>query len=186
MDSGNTGQCPGGYNIISSFTFNTCNTQGSSTTAPCTVSYCALTYTGNPKMEDDKTRYARFAGTYDRAARKWIASEAKRTKDYDVLSGAYSVRSGENIFVAPNGDQGKVPPEFIGLIVKTEEEKEQHLDEEMNKVYKAVRVMLQPALFAKVKQDQIAWLKKRDAIPVGQRSGIIVERTKALSEFLWR
>jgi len=36
-----------------------------------------------------------------------------------------------------------------------------------------------------VKQEQIAWLKKRDAIPVGQRSELIIARIKALEEFLW-
>src|ERR1041385_1092188 len=43
----------------------------------------ALTYTGNPKLMDEKTRQARFKGTYDRVSKKWIASETRRTKDWD-------------------------------------------------------------------------------------------------------
>ena len=145
----------------------------------------ALTYTGNPKEMDEKTRQARFAGTFDRVSRKWIVSEARRTTDWDALSDAYSAKHGEDIFVAPNGDQSKVPPEFIGAVVNSEEEKEQRLDTEMNTVYKAVRILLPPAKFAKVKQEEVAWLKKRDAIPVGQRSDLVIARIKALEEFLW-
>jgi hypothetical protein len=145
----------------------------------------ALTYTGNPKLMDEKTRQARFSGTYDRTAKKWILSEARRTKDWETLSSAYSASRGEDIFVAPDGDQSKVPPEFSGESVNSEEEKEQALDLDMNNVYAAVKVLLPPTMFAKVKQEQIAWLKKRDAIVVGQRSKLIIERIKALEEFLW-
>jgi hypothetical protein len=145
----------------------------------------ALTYTGNPKLMDKETKQARFTGTYDRAAKKWSASESRRTKDWDAFADAYSAREGADIFVAPNGDQSKVPPDFTGSSVNSEEEKEKALDQEMNAVYGAVKLLSPPAKFAKVKQEQIAWLKKRDAIPVGQRSELIIARIKALEEFLW-
>ncbi|MFN2623661.1 MAG: hypothetical protein ABR611_12555 [Chthoniobacterales bacterium] len=145
----------------------------------------ALTYTGNPKIMDEKTRQARFNGTYDRVAKKWIVSEARRTKDWETLSSAYSAGRGGDIFVAPGGDQSKVPPEFSGESVNSEEEKEQALDLGMNNVYSALKLLLPSAKFAKLKQEQIAWLKKRDAIPVGQRSELITARIKALEEFLW-
>lgn len=145
----------------------------------------ALTYTGNPKQEDEKTRYARFAGTYDRKTKKWIATESHRMTEMQTLDSAYSVRHGEDIFVAPGGDQSKVPEGFLGAIVDSEEEKEQRLDEEMNAVYKAVRLILPPVKFAEVKKSQVAWLKTRDATPVGQRSDLIIARTRALEEFLW-
>jgi len=145
----------------------------------------ALTYTGNPKEEDERTRHAWFTGTYDRAGKKWIATKATRTKDSETLSDAYEPRLGIDVVVAPDGDQSKVPPEFEGAIVNSEEEKEQRLDEEMNTVYKGVRLLLAPAKFAKVKEDQIAWLKKRDSLPVGQRSELIIARIKVLQEFLW-
>jgi uncharacterized protein YecT (DUF1311 family) len=145
----------------------------------------ALTYTGNPKMMDENTKQARFAGTFDRGSKRWTAGEAHRTKDWDALSSAYSAQRGEDIFVVPNGDQSKVPKDFEGVLVNSEEEKEEALDQEMNTVYQAVRLVLAPGRFAKVKQDQIAWLKKRDATPTGQRSGMIIERIKALEVFLW-
>ena len=145
----------------------------------------ALTYTGNPKMEDEQTRHAWFTGAYDRRAKKWIATKATRTKVYETLLDAYQVELTEEVFVAPEGDHSKVPRDFEGVIVNSEEEKEQHLDEAMNTVYKGVRVVLPSAKFAKVKEDQIAWLKKRDATPAGQRSELIIARIKALQEFLW-
>jgi hypothetical protein len=145
----------------------------------------ALTYTGNPKMIDEKSRQARFIGTYDRAAKKWIASVTRRTQDLETLSSGYAASRGEDIFVALGGDQSKVPPEFSGAYVTSEEEREQALDQEMNDVYTAAKLLLPAASFTKVKQEQIAWLKKRDAIPVGQRSELILVRIKALAEFLW-
>jgi len=145
----------------------------------------ALTYTGNPKLEDEHTRHAWFTGTYDRAAKKWITATALKRNDTETLSSAYSTGFGQDIFVAPGGDQSKVPPEFVGMIVNSEEDKEHALDEEMNTVYAALKGLLPEAKFAKLKQEQIAWLKKRDAIPVGQRSELIVARIKVLEEFLW-
>lgn len=145
----------------------------------------ALTYTGNPRLQDEHTPHAWFTGTYDRTAKKWISATASRRNDTDTLSSAYSANFGQDIFVAPGGDQSKVPPEFVGMIVNSEEEKEQALDQEMNTVYAAVKLLLPPQKFAKLKQEQIAWLKKRDAIPVGQRSELIIARIKALEEFLW-
>ncbi len=145
----------------------------------------ALTYTGNPKLMDENTKQAWFAGTFDRASKRWTASGAHRTKDWEALSSAYSAQGGQDIFVVPNGDENKVPKDFAGVLVNSEEEKEEHLDEEMNAVYQGIRLLLPPGRFAKVKQDQIAWLKKRDATPTGQRSGMIIERIKALEVFLW-
>jgi uncharacterized protein YecT (DUF1311 family) len=145
----------------------------------------ALIYTGNPKMIDENSKQARFAGTFDRGSKKWTAGETHRTKDWDSLSSAYSAQRGEDIFVAPNGDQSKVPENFFGMVVNSEEEKEEALDQEMNTVYQAVRLLLAPGRFAKVKQDQIAWLKKRDANPTGQRSAMIIARIRALEVFLW-
>ena len=45
----------------------------------------------------------------------------------------------------------------------SEEEKFDALDKMMNDVYQAVRAVTPPDRFAKVKQEQIAWLKTRDA-----------------------
>lgn len=46
LQSGSTGQCPGGYNMISSYTMNSCTNvvPAAAPYAACTVSYCALPY----------------------------------------------------------------------------------------------------------------------------------------------
>jgi hypothetical protein len=56
----------------------------------------------------------------------------------------------------------------------------------MNDVYKAVHLLLSPANFAKVKQDQIAWLKQRDAAkPVPEKSELTEQRIKVLQQLVW-
>lgn len=144
----------------------------------------ALYYTGNPKLMDEKTKQARFAGTFDLKSKKWAVSEAHKTKDWDALGAAYSERLA--IFVAPNGDQTKAPEGFTGTIVSSDEEKAEQLDKEMNDVYKGVRVVLAPGRFAKVHQEQIAWLKKRDAASsAAEKCKLAEARIKALQDLLW-
>ena len=143
-----------------------------------------LYYTGNPKLMDEKTKQARFAGTFDLKSKKWTASEARKTKDWDALSRAYS--ESVAIFVAPSGDQSRVPEDFTGTIVSSDEEKAEQLDQEMNDDYKGVRAVLAPGRFAKVHQEQVAWLKKRDAAASADEKCKLTEaRIKALQDLLW-
>jgi len=56
----------------------------------------------------------------------------------------------------------------------------------MNDVYKVVHFLLSPAQFKKVKQDQIAWLKQRDATKaVADKSELTEQRIKALQQLAW-
>ena len=144
----------------------------------------ALYYTGNPKLMDEKTKQARFAGTFDLKSKKWIASEAHKTKDWDALSAAYSERVGQDIFVTANS--GKAPENFTGTIVSSEEEKAEKLDQAMNNVYDGVRAVLAPGRFSKVHEEQIAWLKKRDAASsAAEKCKLLEARIKALQNLLW-
>ena len=144
----------------------------------------AVCYTGNPKLMDENSKQARFAGTFDLNSKKWIASEAHKTEDWDALRALYSEPSA--VFIAPGGDQSKVPENFTGTIVSSEDEKAQTVDQDMNEVYKNLRVVLPPARFAKVHQEQVAWLKKRDAAKsVEEKSKLTEERTRALRDVVW-
>jgi hypothetical protein len=144
----------------------------------------ALYYTGNPKMIDENSKQARFAGTLDLISKKWTANEAHKTKHWDALSAIYNEPSA--VFVAPDGDESKVPENFTGAIVPSEEKKAEALDEDMNEVYKSLRVVLPAARFAKVHEEQVAWLKKRDvAKSVEEKSKLIEERTRALRDLGW-
>ena len=90
------------------------------------------------------------------------------------------------MFIAPGGDQSKVPENFRGTIVSSAEEKAETVDQDMNEVYKNLRVVLPPARFAKVHQEQLAWLKKRDAAKsVEEKSKLTEERTRALRDLVW-
>ena len=56
----------------------------------------------------------------------------------------------------------------------------------MNDVYQAVWAVIPPDRFARVKQEQIAWLKTRDAAQsVEQKSKLTEGRVKTLHELLW-
>jgi hypothetical protein len=144
----------------------------------------ALYYTGNPKMIDENSKQARFAGTLDLISKKWTANEVHKTKHWDALSAIYNEPSA--VFVAPDGDESKVPENFTGAIVPSEEKKAEALDEDMNEVYKSLRVVLPAARFAKVHEEQVAWLKKRDvAKSVEEKSKLIEERTRALRDLGW-
>jgi uncharacterized protein YecT (DUF1311 family) len=138
----------------------------------------ALYYTGNPKLMDENSKQARFAGTFDLISKKWSASEAHKTTHFDALSDIYIEPSA--VFVAPNTQYP------TANVVPSEEAKAEIVDEDMNRVYKALRVVLAPARFAKVHQEQVAWLKKRDAAKsVEEKSKLTEERTRALRDLGW-
>src|SRR5262249_25739139 len=66
------------------------------------------------------------------------------------------------------------------------EDKAEAADQSMNSVYKAAQFILPPARFAKVKEEQKAWLKKRDAAgSVDDKCKLMIERTKALQDLVW-
>ena len=90
------------------------------------------------------------------------------------------------VFVVPDVDESKLPENFTGAIVPSEEKRSEALDEDMNEVYKSLRVVLPVARFAKVHEEQVAWLKKRDvAKSVEEKSKSIEERTRTLRDLGW-
>ena len=152
----------------------------------------ALYYTGNPKGYDEKTRFARFEGTFDFSSGKWTKAEARRIKFpkpdsyldlFDDVAAAYSNYTGRDLIVSPDG---KVPDDFIGTIVSSDKEKSDYIDRQMNQVYQGVRAVLPPERFEQVRKDQVAWLKKRDVEPsVAGKCQLMEARIKALQDLLW-
>lgn len=141
----------------------------------------------NPKQfEGVKTYYALFQGTYDLAAKKWTITDARSlTEDQSSdLDSAYQDDFLKHIIVIP---PGQPPPEdFTGSIFNTEEEKFDALDTQLNAVYGAVRTLLPPNRFAKIKQEQIAWVKNRDASKsVEEKSKLTQDRISVLQDLLW-
>ena len=86
--------------------------------------------------------------------------------------------------VVPEGQP--VPDDFTGSVYRSEDEKFEAVDAELNAVYQAVRTLLPANRFAKIKQEQIAWVKNRDtAKSVEEKSKLTVERIRTLQDLLW-
>jgi len=146
----------------------------------------ALSYTNPKQLPDEPSNYARFQGTFDLTSEKWTDSSARKIKseDQDALSTAYQEDFARHMIVA--ADSTKVPENFTGSVFSSEEEKADALDKIMNDIYAAVRSLLPPGRFAKVKQEQIAWLKTRDATQSAEEKSKLTEnRIRALQDLLW-
>jgi uncharacterized protein YecT (DUF1311 family) len=141
----------------------------------------------NPKQFDDvKTYYALFQGIYDLATKKWTATDTRsiNSEQSDALESAYQDNLGVHMIVA--ADPAQAPEDFTGSVFSSEEEKADALDKIMNDVYQAVRCILPANRFAKVKQEQVAWLKTRDAAhSVEEKSKLTESRIKTLQDLLW-
>jgi uncharacterized protein YecT (DUF1311 family) len=141
----------------------------------------------NPKQFDDvKTYYALFQGIYDLATKKWTATDTRsiNSEQSDALGSAYQDNLGVHMIVA--ADPAQAPEDFTGSVFSSEEEKADALDKIMNDVYQAVRCILPANRFAKVKQEQVAWLKTRDAAhSVEEKSKLTESRIKTLQDLLW-
>jgi uncharacterized protein YecT (DUF1311 family) len=87
------------------------------------------------------------------------------------------------MMVAANPTQ--VLEDFTGSVFSSEAEKADALDRTTNEVYQAVGCVLPPSGFAKVKQEQVAWLKTRDAAhSVKEKSKLTENRIRALQDLL--
>jgi hypothetical protein len=153
------------------------------------------TANNNPKsLEDLQTYYALFQGMFDVRSTKWIASAARSisAKENEMLDRASTNYSDEQLMVAPEAFKdltadAEEPLLSDGkMLFRSDETKFKYLADHLNDVYKAIRLLLSPAEFAKIKQEQIAWLKKRDASnPVAEKSKLTEERSRALWKPVW-
>ena len=125
----------------------------------------------NPKQFDDvKTYYALFQGTFDLVTRKWTVTDAR----------SITVEQSAAL------DRGYQKPDFENTTFANEDNRAKSLDEQMNEVYQAAKFILPPARFAKVKQEQTEWLKKRDATSsVKARCELMEKRIMDLQGVLW-
>lgn len=123
----------------------------------------------NPKaFENTPTYWARFAGTFDLATRKWAASEARKALDIDALDAAYS-------------DGLESDGTFAD-----EKSRLQHYDDLLNETYTAVRTVLPAERFAAVKKEQIAWLKQLEAADTtAKKCDLMAARIKELRKLVW-
>jgi len=129
--------------------------------------------TTDPKEFDLKhAKYALFFGTFDLRSKKWLSAESRALQmgQYDVADVAFS----------------DIESDLKGESFSTEADKAKSLDERMNAVYSTARLILPAARFAAVKQEQIKWLKQRDAATsTDEKCNLMVARIKMLQKLLW-
>jgi uncharacterized protein YecT (DUF1311 family) len=144
----------------------------------------ALSYTNPKALPDQPNKNAVFQGIFDLKSGKWTKANAKETEAFDALQTAYQDASAEHMIVATS--PADVPENFTGSVFSSEQEKFDALDKIMNDVYQAVQAIKPPGRFAEVKQEQIAWLKTRDAARlVEEKSKLTESRIRTLQELLW-
>ncbi len=141
----------------------------------------------NPKQFTEvKTFYAAFAGTFDLKTKRWFASRARKieAEDDEAMESAYADLDGKEFIVLPEGEDP--PDDFDGQVFRSEEARAEKLDAMLNGAYRIVRRSLPPARFAAVKAEQIAWLKRRDALATEpEKAKLTFERVKALQDLVW-
>ena len=146
----------------------------------------ALSYTNPKEFAEVPTYHGVFQGTFDLKSGKWVSSDARKIKedDWDNLQTAYNDDFAKHMIIA--ADDSQVPEDFTGSVFRSQEEKLEELDKTLNEVYQAVRSTIPPSRFAKVKQEQVAWLKTRDsAKSAEEKSKLTEDRIKALRDLLW-
>jgi uncharacterized protein YecT (DUF1311 family) len=127
--------------------------------------------TTDPKELDPKhCRYGLFFGTFDLRSKKWLNAQAQRLgpEEYDATT------------------FGDIDSDLKDESFQTQDEKAKWLDQQMNAAYTTARLILPSARFAEVKQEQIKWLKQRDAATsMEEKCNLMVARIKTLQELLW-
>ncbi|TCO88327.1 uncharacterized protein DUF1311 [Chthoniobacter flavus] len=131
-----------------------------------TVLVRGTAYTNPKAFEDQPTNHARFEGTFDLAAHKWVHSSATGLDDWDSLTEALL-------------DQDE-PTEG------TDEEKLKWFDDRLNAVYKAVRAVLPAKRFAALKNEQRDWVKQLEAQKSpADKIKLMRPRIAQLRDLLW-
>ena len=125
----------------------------------------------NPKcIGDQPTHCAFFHGRFDLAAGKWVRSDARkitRNEENDL----------ESALITGIDD---------GRTFSSETDKLRSLDERLNEVYRALRIILPAERFAAVKKEQIVWLKRLEASrSVATKYELIAARVKDLRDLAW-
>jgi len=148
----------------------------------------ALAYTNPKQLDDVRSFFAAFAGTFDLNSKKWTASSARKisSDEFDALLNAYTDYHEQNLIVIKDPANEKVPEGFDGTVVSSDDEKAEAIEKALNEMYQAVRAALPAARFAGVKEAQRAWLKKRDAISSPDEKCKFTEaRIRTLQDLLW-
>ena len=146
----------------------------------------------NPKsLEGEKTTYVLFQGTYDVGAHKWLTSSARTitAEENELLDHDYA-QTADSCAVAPAAfsdlPEAQEPLEQDGKnLFRSADSEYRFIDDLLNKAYKAVRLTVSVEKFAGIKQQEVAWLVKRDAAKtIAEKRLLTQQRIKELQKLL--
>jgi len=142
------------------------------------------------QLEETKSS-AMFRGTFDIPSKRWGAVNVRRVtfKEHEAIESAlaedpekYTVASSKEEaaaqYAAARANEQAYP---------SEEKRFKALDELLNNVYAADRILLPAARFSRLKDEQREWLKQLVAAPtLTDKSKLMQQRIKVLQDLLWQ
>ena len=142
------------------------------------------------QLEQTKSS-AMFRGTFDIPSKSWGVVNVRRVtfKEHEAIESALA-EDPEKYTVASNKqDAAAASAAARGneQIYPSEEKRFKALDELLNNVYAADRILLPAARFSRLKDEQREWLKQLVAAPtLTDKSKLIQQRIKVLQDLLWQ
>ena len=141
--------------------------------------------TTNPKgMEGGKTYESFLSGSYDVATNKWAKLNVRPLDPKVNIGASLEWPDKELVRVIPRN--APWPADFNGEVVRSEEERAKVLDRLLNETYAAVRFVEPPARFARIKEEQKAWLARWQQQKSQQEKNAMTDaRVHQLRAILW-
>jgi uncharacterized protein YecT (DUF1311 family) len=127
--------------------------------------------TSDPKeMHPESALYGLFQGTFDLTSHRWTVEDGRKLsgQQYDLVERAY----------APLDDLDTTQANLANTLSS--------LDDRLNSAYGALHILLPADRFAKLKAEQVAWLKQRDGAGSDEaKARLVHDRVAHLLDLLW-
>ena len=134
---------------------------------------------------------AMFRGTFDIPSKSWRAVNVRRVtfKEHEAIESALAADPKEYAVVSSKAEAtaAYAAARANEQIYPSEEKRFKALDELLNSVYAADRILLPAARFSRLKDEQREWLKQLVAAPtLTDKSKLMQQRIKVLQDLLWQ
>lgn len=142
------------------------------------------------QLEQTKSS-AMFRGTFDIPSKRWGAVTVRRVtfREHEALESALAEDPEEYTVVSSKAEAASsyAAASANEQIYPSEEKRFKALDELLNSVYAADRIILPAARFSRLKDEQREWLKQLVAAPtLTDKSKLMRQRIKVLQDLLWQ
>ena len=132
-----------------------------------------------------------FRGTFDIPSKSWRAVNVRRVtfKEHEAIESALAADPKEYTVVSSkqDGAAASAAARPNEQAYPSEEKRFEALDELLNNVYAADRILLPAARFSRLKDEQREWLKQLIAAPtLTEKSKLMQQRIKILQDLLWQ